>query len=102
MVHRLIGIYAARQIGARGATEQQYLEPLLTTTSTLASLRLHHQLGPAFFREAEDLAKACAFQPDADAAPLCSQVQWTVGEVTAEVRELLQDQTDIEVVGPSP
>lgn len=79
----IIGLIAAREAGASGASEEEYLEVLPQASARLPTYPLRHD-APALFRtvragEARDaLAAASAFQLDAGTQPICSRVQWKI------------------------
>lgn len=89
-VGALISIIAARQAGARGASKEQYLELLRKALAMIGQRRITRAFKAELQREAPNvLAAASIFQLDAEAIPLCSQVQWKIGALGTELGDLL-------------
>lgn len=103
-VGTLISVIAAREAGASGATEEQYLHTPRDASSRLFSdqpRRMTRSLKAVCAGEAQDiLAAASAFQLDAGTRPLCSRVQWKLNApdcVPDDILERLEGQPNIEV-----
>lgn len=103
-ISAFVSVFAARQAGARGATEQQYLDILQSASSRLGKARLGSSTsgaGSAFVRRARDImATVNAVEHHANAQPLCSHVHWRVSvpdSLPLRVMEWLKEQPNIDV-----
>lgn len=74
----LVCLVAARQAGARGASEEQYRAFLDEMFSRLYNAPRPRRLQTAELEKLAVLSAVTAFQLKGGMAPLCPQVQWSI------------------------